>query len=83
MYKQQYTLTIVFNKDKTNVLMCMHNKQQMLNFIGGKVELNESQTEASYRELLRKQVFLRKILNSIMSRQLLKNFRTEIVGTYI
>lgn len=51
MYKQQYTLTIVFNKDKTQVLMLMHNKQQMLNFIGGKVEPNESQTEASYREL--------------------------------
>lgn len=51
MFKQQYTLTIVFNKDKTHVLMLMHNKQQMLNFIGGKVEPNESQTEASYREL--------------------------------
>lgn len=51
MYKQQYTLTIVFNKDKTHVLMLMHNKQQMLNYIGGKVEPNESQTEASYREL--------------------------------
>ena len=51
MYKQQYTLTIVFSEDKTRVLMLMHNKQQMLNFIGGKVEPNESQTEASYREL--------------------------------
>ncbi len=51
MFKQRYTLTIVFNKTKTHVLMLFHNKQHRLNFIGGKIEPNESQTEASYREL--------------------------------
>ena len=46
-----YTLTLVFNKDKTKVLMCYHHKQKAMNFIGGKVEYNENEMSASYREL--------------------------------
>lgn len=46
-----YTLTIVFNKDKTKVLMCYNKKQEAYNFIGGKIEEGETEMEASYREL--------------------------------
>lgn len=46
-----YTLTLVFNQDKTKVLMCDHKKLHNLNYIGGKIEKNESPMEASYREL--------------------------------
>lgn len=47
-----YTLTIVFDKERENVLMCFHEKQQMYNFIGGKVKDDEADEVASYRELL-------------------------------
>lgn len=49
MYK--FTLTLIFNPDKTKVLMCRHKKFAKLNFIGGKIGPNESILEASYREL--------------------------------
>ena len=47
----KYTLTLVFNQDKTKVLMVFHNKQQMYNFVGGHIEKGESELNASYREL--------------------------------
>lgn len=46
-----YTLTIVFNKARTKVLMCYHEKQHAYNFIGGKQEEGESENATSYREL--------------------------------
>lgn len=49
MYK--FTLSIVLNKDMTHVLMCKHQKFHKLNFIGGKIQENESVMEASMREL--------------------------------
>ena len=48
---KKYTLTLVFNKDKTKVLMVFHNKQKMYNFVGGHIEKGESELKASYREL--------------------------------
>ena len=48
---KKYTLTLVFNQDKTKVLMVFHNKQQMYNFVGGHIEKGESELKASYREL--------------------------------
>lgn len=48
----QYTLSIIFNKECDKVLMCFHNKQQLYNFIGGTIEPDdESKMDASYREL--------------------------------
>lgn len=47
-----FTLTLVFNKDKDKVLMCVHKKLGALNFIGGHVEDMEHPFNASYRELL-------------------------------
>ena len=46
-----FTLTLVFNHDKTHVLMCDHKKLNAFNFIGGKSNILEDLTVASYREL--------------------------------
>lgn len=46
-----FTLSIVFNKQMSHVLMCVHQKQGALNFIGGKVDASETNMDASYREL--------------------------------
>lgn len=49
MYK--FTLTVLFNQDKSKVLMCEHKKFGKLNFIGGKIGPDESILEATLREL--------------------------------
>lgn len=46
------TLTLVFNKDFSKVLMCYHEKQHAYNFIGGYSTQGESEMDASYRELI-------------------------------
>ena len=48
---KRYTLTMVFTPNKAQVLMVLHNKQHMLNFVGGHIEPGEDEMEASYREL--------------------------------
>lgn len=46
------TLSLIFNKDKTQVLMCYHRKFQAMNFVGGKVHEDETDyMEAAYREV--------------------------------
>lgn len=47
----KYTLTLIFSPDKTKVLMCYHIHQKALNYIGGKINPEEDQMDASYREL--------------------------------
>lgn len=45
---------IVYNKENDKVLMCKREKDPFkgkLNLVGGKVELNENEIEAAYREL--------------------------------
>lgn len=45
---------IVYNKENDKVLMCKREKEPFkgkLNLVGGKVELNENEIEAAYREL--------------------------------
>lgn len=49
---QAYTLTVVFNKEKTKVLMGFQKKLGKLNYLGGKIEDDECYMDASYRELL-------------------------------
>ncbi len=47
-------IVIVYNQDKTKVLMCLRQKNPYLglyNFVGGKVEANETIIESCYREL--------------------------------
>lgn len=51
---KQYNIIIVFSKDKSKVLMCKRKREPyigMLNFIGGKIEPNETHEAAAYREL--------------------------------
>lgn len=45
------TLTLIFNKDLSRVLMCYHRKQHAYNYVGGHKEHGESEMETSYREL--------------------------------
>lgn len=45
------TLTVIFDKDIKHVLMCHHAKQNMLNYIGGKIRDVEQPLDASYREV--------------------------------
>ncbi|MCI9049230.1 MAG: NUDIX domain-containing protein [Coprobacillus sp.] len=51
---QKYNLIIVYDKEYKHVLMCLREKEPFLglyNFVGGKIESNETDQEAAYREL--------------------------------
>ncbi|MGN1119227.1 MAG: NUDIX hydrolase, partial [Oscillospiraceae bacterium] len=51
---QGYNLVVVFSPDGEEMLMCRRIKQPylgLLNFVGGKIEPNESGEAAAYREL--------------------------------
>lgn len=51
---KRVNVIIVFNPEKTHVLMCYRTKNPYLglyNFVGGKIEEGESDLEAAYREL--------------------------------
>lgn len=51
---KRLNLIVVFNKDLTKVLFCIRAKEPykgLYNFVGGKVEENEPNDEAVYREL--------------------------------
>ena len=51
---RKLNLIVVFNKDLSKTLFCIRAKEPykgLYNFVGGKVEENESNYEAAYREL--------------------------------
>lgn len=51
---RKLNLIVVFNKNLNEVLFCIRSKEPykgLYNFAGGKVEKNESDDEAAYREL--------------------------------
>ena len=51
---QKFNLIVVFNEDLTKTLFCIRAKEpykKLYNFVGGKVERNESNDDAAYREL--------------------------------
>ena len=51
---RKLNLVVVFSKDLNQVLFCIRAKEPykgLYNFVGGKVEANESDEEAAYREL--------------------------------
>lgn len=51
---KKLNLIIVYNKENDKILMCKREKepyQGKLNLVGGKVENNEDELEAAYREL--------------------------------
>lgn len=45
------TLAIVFNPERTHVLMCFHKKQSAYNFVGGHSQVGEDYDATTYREL--------------------------------
>lgn len=51
---RKFNLIVVFNEDLTKTLFCIRKKEPykgLYNFVGGKVERNESNDYAAYREL--------------------------------
>lgn len=51
---QGYNAIVVFNENADKMLMCKRRKNPykgLFNFVGGKIELDESGTDAAYREL--------------------------------
>ena len=51
---KRYNLIAVFNRTADQWLMCKRKKppyMDLANLVGGKVELNESEIDAAYREL--------------------------------
>jgi len=51
---KKLNVIIVYNKEESKILMCKRKKEPykgMFNLIGGKVELNEDELHAAYREL--------------------------------
>lgn len=54
---RKFNLIVVFNEDLTKTLFCIRAKEPykgLYNFVGGKVERNESNDDAAYRELYEK-----------------------------
>ena len=45
--KRNVNIIVVFNQNKSKVLMC----KRIYNFVGGKIEPNEDHLQAAYREL--------------------------------
>lgn len=51
---RKLNLIVIFNEDLTKTLFCIRVKEPykgLYNFVGGKIEENESNDEAAYREL--------------------------------
>lgn len=51
---QGYNVIVVFNENADRILLCKRKKNPykgLSNFVGGKIELNESGFDAAYREL--------------------------------
>lgn len=51
---RKLNLILVYNKDKNKILMCKREKEPYkgkFNLVGGKLEENENEIEAAYREL--------------------------------
>lgn len=48
---KHFTLTLILNSTMDKVLMCEHNKFKQLNYIGGKIDPQETAMGATYREL--------------------------------
>ena len=52
---KKLNLILVYNKEKDKILMCKREKEPYkgkFNLVGGKVEQNENELQAAYRELL-------------------------------
>ncbi len=50
----KYCVILIYNKDKSKILMCHRIKKPYMglkNFVGGKIEKGESAVEAAYREM--------------------------------
>lgn len=65
---QGYNLIVVFDKDLSKMLMCKRLKEpykDLINFVGGKIEENESGIDAAYRELFEETAIKRESIDLI------------------
>ena len=69
---KKLNVILVYNKDMDKILMCRREKEPykgLLNLVGGKVEKNENELIAAYRELFEetgitnKDIFLEHVMN--------------------
>ena len=71
---KKLNLILVLNKEETKILMCKREKEPykgQYNLVGGKVEENEDELDAAYRELQEETGITNKdiLLNNIMNFQ--------------
>lgn len=79
---KKYNLIMVFNKDDNKILMCKRAKnpyKDKFNLVGGKVEENEDEISAAYRELQEETGITRDDISIIP----LMNFEYKILQTEI
>jgi 8-oxo-dGTP diphosphatase len=64
----QYNVIVVFDENKTRVLMCRRRKDPykgLLNLVGGKIEKDEDHIDAAYRELWEETAITKKQIHLI------------------
>lgn len=65
---KRYNVIIVYNTEESQILMCERKKEPYkgkLNLVGGKLEKNESEIEAAYRELYEETGITNKDINLV------------------
>lgn len=65
---KKYNVIIVYNTEESQILMCERKKEPYkgkLNLVGGKLEKNESEIEAAYRELYEETGITNKDINLV------------------
>lgn len=75
---KKLNLILVFNKEETKILMCKREKEPykgQYNLVGGKVEKNEDELDAAYRELQEETG----ITNKDISLTNIMNFRYKVL----
>ena len=81
---KKYNVIVIFDKTEKKLLMCKRAKDPFkgkYNFIGGKVEQNETEDEAAYRELYEETGISKKDINItrvLDSKYYLMNMELEV-----
>ena len=83
---KRMNLIVVFNKDKTKLLMCERTKEPykgQLNLVGGKIEKEDGNLNEAYRELQEETGITKEDINLVLSEDIIiLNKKTEERETY-